>query len=139
MGAFMETYSAVISLAKLPTATPIGRVVAEAGGVDAHRPAGLPQAVKGNPGQARRSPRNSVPLLVVKDEILDGVVGHDDVHPAVMIEIDGGESQRLGHRHTRGRIHDLHPDIAGDVGELSVTVVAIDVGETHLRNASGGP
>ena len=109
-------------------------VVAEIGRVDAHRAAAVAVRVERD---ARAGPDLHEPAvaLVVEHEVLHRVIRDDEVGPAVGVEIDGGDAERLRHRHTSSRIPDLHPRARGDVGEVSVAIVPVQIGKRALERA----
>ena len=76
---------------------PQGVVVAERCDVDPHRSPALPSMSNATP--TKRSDLLERPvLLIVKQKVLHGVVGDDDVEPAVAIEVGKRHAERLGHR-----------------------------------------
>ena len=108
-------------------------VVAEAGDVDAHRAAGVAVHVERDAGDGADLAERAV-ALVVEQEVLHRVVGDDDVDPAVV-----DRSRRTSRpatwpaaRRCAG-LRTCRPACFGDVGELAVAVVAIEIGERALE------
>ena len=52
--------------------------------------------------------------------------------PAVVVEVGEGDAERLGRRHTRVGVAHLHAGL-GDVGELAVAVVVVEIGQGPLE------
>ena len=98
-------------------------VVPEPRHVDPHRAAYLAVVVEPDAADATHLGKRAV-LLVFENEVVNRVVGHDEIHPAVPIEIHRRHSERLGHRHLRGARANLHTGSSGDVGEPAVAVVS---------------
>ena len=71
---------------------PQGVVVAEVGDVDSHGSAGVTAHVEGNAGECGSFNEHPV-ALIVKEKVLHRVVGHDDIDPAIVIEVRKGYAQ----------------------------------------------
>ena len=96
-------------------------VVHEGGPVDAHAAARRARLVEGD----ARDDGDLLELalaLVVKEEVLDRVVGDGDVDQAVAVDVVRRDAQRLADRHLEvGRAH-LDARLLADVGELTAVV-----------------
>ena len=103
-------------------------VVGEAGGVDAHGATRVAVAVEGDARQGSDLLEAAV-ALVLEDEVLDRVVGHDEVGEPIGVEIHGHHAERLGRGHPGGRIGDLHAALLANVGEASAAFIAVEVRE----------
>ena len=73
--------------------------------VDAHGPASLSVGVEGHAALGPHLLEGSI-VPVGEDEVLDGVIGHYEVHPTVVIQIDRSHREGFGHGQPRGRILD---------------------------------
>src|SRR2546423_5021125 len=82
-------------------------VVAETGGINAHGAAGQAVGIVGDAGASADFFESSV-VFIMKKEILDRIVRHDQIDPAIVIHIHGGDGERLGHGQAGSRIFDLH-------------------------------
>ena len=82
-------------------------VVAEVGRVDSHRAAAVAVGIERDAGGGADFREGPV-ALVVKHEVLHGIVGDDEVGPAVGVQIDGGDAERFRQRHLRVRVSNLH-------------------------------
>jgi AcrR family transcriptional regulator len=80
-------------------------VVAETGRVDAHRPARLPVGIERHAALGPDLLEGAV-VPVGEDEVLDGVIGHYEVHPTVVIQINRSHREGFGHGQPGGRILD---------------------------------
>ena len=107
-------------------------VVGESCGVDAHGPTRVAVAVEGDARQGSDLLEVAV-ALVLEDEVLDRVVGHDEVGEPVGVEIHGHHAERLGRGHPGGRIGHLHAALLANVGEAPAAVVAVQVRERSLE------
>src|SRR5207253_6099572 len=72
----------------------------------------------------------SVPL-VVEEEILHRVVGHDDVDQSIAIDIDRTNPQTLGHRVARGNILHLDAGVSAHISKSSIAIIVIQRSEEH--------
>ena len=106
-------------------------VVAEVGGVGAHRPGrGAVAAV----GKSVELPVLGEPAAAVVDqqEVAHGVVRHHDVDVAVSLDVHRRQPEGLRHRRVRRRVQDVQTGLLRDVGEHARAVVPIEV---HRRAA----
>jgi hypothetical protein len=109
--------------------------IARAGDVDAHRAAGCPVAAERDARLAADLGERAV-LPVVKDEVLHRVVGHDQVLPAVAVQVEGDHAQRLaGGDFFLGplAVENLDAGRLRDIAELAFAVVAIEVAQRALK------
>ena len=81
-------------------------IIAVVGGVDAHRATRVAVAVKTNSAHGADFFERAV-AFVVKNKILDGVVGDDQIDPAVAVQIHGHDAQRLAGLRAGCRVLDL--------------------------------
>ena len=134
-GSPCETKKLVGSLAKLPMTTATALSLRGRADVDAHRAAGRAVAAEGDARLAADFLELAV-LLIVEDEVLDRVVGHDEVLPAVAVEIERHDAQGLAGGNLLLGLLALKtwmPAASRDVAELAVAVVAIQVAERPLE------
>lgn len=103
-----------------------GVVVPESGGIDAHRTASGAEGIEGDARAGADFLEGSV-AVVAEDEVLDGVVGDNEVDPAVAVQVDRGDPEGLGKRFSRP-VGDLDAGTGGDVGESSAAVVVVEGG-----------
>ncbi len=107
-------------------------VVGESCGVDAHGPTRVAVAVEGDARQGSDLLEVAV-ALVLEDEVLDRVIGHDEVGEPVGVEIHGHHAEGLGRGHPSGWISHLHAALLANVGEAPAAVVAVQVRERSLK------
>ena len=72
-------------------------------------------------------------VLVHEDEIGHGVVGHDEIHPAVAVNVHRRDAEGLGGGHAGRGIFHLQTALRRDVGEMAVAVVVIKMGKRALE------
>ncbi len=105
-----------------------GVILVEVGGVDAHGTAGSSEGIEGDAGGGADIAECAV-LLVAEHEILDRVIGDDEVEPAIVIDVDRADTEGFGEGQVCGAITELDTAGFGAVGERSVAVIAVEVGE----------
>src|SRR5437899_5039395 len=64
---------------------------------------------------------------VVEQELRHEIVGHDDVHPTVLVQVAEGHSQSLALRDLREGVDHLNASLPRYVREGSVAVVAVKI------------
>jgi hypothetical protein len=101
-------------------------VVAKEAAVDSHRPARVAVAVERNSG-LRADLFEGAVAAITQQKVLHRVVRNDEIHPAVLIEIDRRQPQRLRGWNVRHGVPYLHAGRGRDIGEFSAAVVAIEV------------
>lgn len=101
-------------------------ILLEAGGVDAHCAARAAVVVEGDTGSSSDFAKGAI-VGVGEDEILDSIIGDDEIHPAVVIHVDGGDPERFGHGQASGAIFDLEAGVGGGFGESALALIAIEV------------
>ena len=111
---------------------PHGFILSETSRINPHGTPGLSKAIKPNPG-SRTDFLEDHPTLIDEHKILNGIVGHNQIHEPVTIEVDRGHTQRLGNWNFCGRIFDLDPAFAGDVLECSITLILIEAWKSSLK------
>jgi len=73
--------------------------------IDAHGPTSLPVGVEGHTALGTHLLKGTI-VLIGEDEVLDGVIGHYEVHPTVVIQIDRSHREGFGYGQPGGRILD---------------------------------
>src|SRR6516162_8158274 len=71
----------------------------------------------------------------MKQEVLDGVVRNDQVNPAVVIDVNRRNRQRLSYRPTGRRIADLDTRSCGNIGEMPIPVVMVKIRKDTFKIA----
>jgi hypothetical protein len=99
-------------------------IVLESSRVDAHGAAGCTKIVE---GQTRSRPDllECPVAFVVKNQVRQGVVGHHQIQPAIVVEIERRHPQRFRQRQARRPVAHLHAALRRDIPECPVALVAI--------------
>src|SRR5205807_9381788 len=110
--------------------------------VDAHTGAGAAIRVGDSfrDTDFHEAPASLAVALVVKEEIARSVVGHDDIGPAILIQVAGDDPERLAYR-ADGRLSNADASAAGNVFEAAATEIAVEKAVRPLEAArlSVGP
>src|SRR5262249_55364381 len=69
----------------------------------------------------------------MKEEVRHSIVGDDEVDPAVIVDINRSDPERLGRRHSGGWILNLDPACRRDIGKMTVPVVAIEIWKSSFE------
>lgn len=119
-----DTYSEHGSIGKFTDDHTQDVSVAETSCIDTHRTSGFTVAIKGNAHWHAFFAEAAI-LLIDEQVVADRVIGNNQIHPAVVIEIDDRDAQGFAFRNRGIRIVDVQPSSFGNVLESTISFVVV--------------